>query len=280
MRILKIIGGSVAAMLIIIISQFVSQIIAGIFPYVWMSEIVQTLLYVGIALALGFVFTHCILKMKMSEIRVPSKFPAIKWFLIGILLPVFVSLFYLLAVDGELIKNTRVENEIYTIIYAVFITGISAGIVEEFIFRGLIMKIIEKYWCKTAAILLPALCFGVLHLFNIESWHLIDAMQLVLAGTMVGVMFGLIAYKSNSIWASAVVHGFWNSIIIGGILEIGSPQYGMRIDSIWQYYLKSQNILLTGGQYGIEASFPAIIGYMIVILLVLKSREIKYILKN
>ena len=65
MRILKIIGGSIAAMLIIIISQFVSQIIAGIVPYVWMSEIVQTLLYVGIALALGFVFTHCILKMKM-----------------------------------------------------------------------------------------------------------------------------------------------------------------------------------------------------------------------
>ena len=110
--------------------------------------------------------------MKMSEIRVLLKFPTIKWFFTSLLLPVSVSLFYLLAVDGELIKNTRVENEIYTIIYAVFITGISAGIVEEFIFRGLIMKIIEKYWCKTAAILLPALCFGIFHLLNIEAWNL------------------------------------------------------------------------------------------------------------
>lgn len=200
----------------------------------------------------------------MSEIRVLLKFPTIKWFFTSLLLPVSVSLFYLLAVDGELIKNTRVENEIYTIIYAVFITGISAGIVEEFIFRGLIMKIIEKYWCKTAAILLPALCFGIFHLLNIEAWNLIEAMQLVIASTMVGVMFGLITYKSNSIWASAVVHGFWNIIIIGGILEIGSPQYGMRIDSIWQYRLKSQSLLLTGGQYGIEASFPSIVGYIVV----------------
>lgn len=38
MRILKIIGGSIAAMLIIIISQFVSQIIAGIVGYVMQNR--------------------------------------------------------------------------------------------------------------------------------------------------------------------------------------------------------------------------------------------------
>ncbi len=40
--------------------------------------------------------------------------------------------------------------------------------------------------------------------------------------------------------------------------------YGMDIGSIWQYRLSSHNLLLTGGQYGIEAALPAIIGYLVV----------------
>lgn len=80
---------------------------------------------------------------------------------------------------------------------------------------------------------------------------------------MVGVMFSLIALEGRSVWNSAIVHAVWNMIVIGGGLTIGTEVNEYSISS---YVLETQNFLLTGGEFGIESSVVAIIGYIAVSL--------------
>ena len=263
-KILKTIGNVAAAILILILAQLVSGIIGGMLPDPCIGDIISAVLYIAAALGLGILYAKYVLHLTPAQLGVKRKAPELKWVLTGILLPVLVSVFYLVFMDGELIKNDRLTRVYPTVIFAVFTTGRGGGIVEELVFRGLIMRTMEKYWGKTIAILVPSFLFGAVHLANMSSWHLLDAVLLLLAGTMVGVMFSLIAYQSGTVWSSAVVHGIWNVVIIGGILEIGAANYDMRIDSIWQYKLASSNFLITGGAFGIEAALPALIGYALV----------------
>lgn len=80
---------------------------------------------------------------------------------------------------------------------------------------------------------------------------------------MVGVMFSLIALEGHSVWNSAIVHGVWNMIIIGGGLTIGTEVNGYSVSS---YVLETRSFWLTGGEFGIESSVVAIIGYIVVSL--------------
>ena len=78
---------------------------------------------------------------------------------------------------------------------------------------------------------------------------------------MVGVMFSLIALESKSVWNSAIVHAFWNIIIIGGILNIGTS---FDENSLYNYVLDTELFVWTGGEFGIEASAISVVGYCFV----------------
>lgn len=56
------------------------------------------------------------------------------------------------------------------------------------------------------AIFLPSIVFGILHIVG-SDLDLISIVQLIIAGTLVGILFSLIAIESNIIWNSAIVHG-------------------------------------------------------------------------
>ena len=85
-----------------------------------------------------------------------------------------------------------------------------------------------------------------------------SAVQLLLAGTAVGILFALIAYESGSIWSGALVHGVWNLFMVSQILSIGPEA---DASSIFSYVLEVKNPLLTGGDFGIEASVIAMMAY-------------------
>jgi len=127
------------------------------------------------------------------------------------------------------------------------------------------MRLLERRWNTISAVLAPSVLFGLLHILNMEAPNVIDVTMLVIAGTTVGVMFSLIAMQSGSIWSSAIVHGVWNLAIIGGILQISAEPS----PAIFTYTLDSNIALLTGGAFGIEASLPAVTGYVILILVTL-----------
>ena len=92
---------------------------------------------------------------------------------------------------------------------------------------------------------------------------IIDILQLLLAGIAVGVMFSSVTYASDTVNNSIVVHGVWNFFILG----ITGISVKSDSTALLAYAIRSDNIWITGGNFGIESGLPATIGYGIVILL-------------
>ena len=223
-------------------------------------------LEITVLLLLVWLYITKMLKMPLRDFRICKPKNIVIWALCALALPVLVSAFFILFTEGiftasefDTTKNLRI------ILRAIFSSCLVAGITEELVFRGLIMRLLEKRWNKAVAAVVPSVCFGILHILNMESPNIVDIIVLVIAGTAVGIMFSLIAMESGSIWASAIVHGLWNLVIIGGILEISAEP----LSSIFTYTLTSRSTLLTGGAFGIESSLPSIVGYGIVICVAL-----------
>ena len=145
----------------------------------------------------------------------------------------------------------------------IFFYGFAAGAVEEMIFRGVIMGMLEQRIRQVKAVLLPSVLFAVVHMVG-GSFDVMSMLQLLVSGSLVGILFSLIAIESGSIWNSALVHGIWNMVMAGGILHIGKA-----IDSqaLYNWVLNTDETLWTGGEFGAEASLIAITVYLLVICL-------------
>lgn len=88
----------------------------------------------------------------------------------------------------------------------------------------------------------------------------ISAIQLVIAGTVMGILLNTIYIKEKTIWASFTVRALYN--MMGSLVPIGS-----RISPDWfmQLVLKNSN---WGGEYGIDCSLINISAYLIVIIII------------
>lgn len=91
--------------------------------------------------------------------------------------------------------------------------------------------------------------------------------MLLAAGTAVGLMYGLAAYKFNTVWASIPLHMFWNMSAVITVTD-HNMEYG-----VFQYIIKANNTFLTGGTYGMDASGISIIGYITVAVLLIYWRR-------
>ena len=150
--------------------------------------------------------------------------------------------------------------------------ALKAGILEEVLFRGFIMKLLENRWGKPLAILLPSVLFGLAHIPAMESFTIGGVVLLAVSGTLVGVMFSFAAYRGNSVSNSALMHSVWNFVMVTSILHITTAQ-GAYGKPFIQIVIPSDNILLTGAGFGAEASLVAIIGYLLVCVAVILLKK-------
>lgn len=266
-------GKMILSIVLSFLVMVVAQVFAGLFGNlvvlmkmpIFISNIVAGILYIIFAYILLKLLCKKLLKGDMSEYNIPFFQIGLKWGIVALLLPLLVTAFYVVFVPGSFLQNDLDLNQTLEILSAsIFFTGFGAGIVEEMVFRGVMMSAIEKRFNKKIAIIVPSVLFGFIHILGM-GFDLLSCTLVVLAGTMVGIMFSLIASETKSIWNSAVVHAFWNIIIIGGILWTGT-----EVDeySLYSYVLDTKSFLLTGGEFGIESSLIAVIGYDIVCLFV------------
>ena len=118
---------------------------------------------------------------------------------------------------------------------------------------------LRPVWAASA-VLMPALAAGAL-LCQPGHWQAGSAEDAaaVAAGTAVGVLFSLVAYESGTVWCSAAMHAVWNMVMIGGVLHIGPEPDGY---ALLNYVLDSASPLVTGGDFGVEASLPSIAVYL------------------
>lgn len=266
----KALGSVFLGIFVLVICQSISSLIYLLPLSKTITDMIFATAYILLSYTLILFLCKKVLHYDISEFGIGKLKIKSLWLLIGIALPLIVAAI-LMMTPGYFVNNDKSTTEIISkVISSIFILGLGAGIVEEIIFRGFIMRVLEKRWGRKVAIIIPSIIFGLLH--TIDGMNLLDIIMLFIAGTSVGIMFSLIAYESKSIWPSAIVHGIWNIIIIGGILDIGIKH---NTDAIYSYVITSKSVLLTGGRFGIEASGIAIALYIIVIGLAIRKMRKK-----
>ena len=259
----RVILGIVLAIVVLIIAQNLAlnlceiPLILGV-P-VPVCNILAGILYVVFTYMGVKILCAKFLKISMAEIRIPKFQIKAFWLLAAILMPILVLLISILS-GGKWQSNTfDTETVLATITSAAAFYGLAAGIVEEIVFRGVIMGCLEKRFGKVIAVIVPSVLFGALHMIG-SSLDIISIVQLLIAGSIVGILFSLVAIESNSIWNNAVIHSIWNMAIVGGILHIGSSADS---DSMYNFVLDHKSFLLSGGDFGIEASIISIAIYLL-----------------
>ena len=266
MKTSKAILGSILAIVSLVVASFVSQSIIIVLEKCHIGYAVPILigaiLYVVIAYLLVKLIADKYLKVSLPRLGITKFKIDIKWILIAILLPLIVIAGFL-VINGKIVNASSSDME--NIIFNIFYAGLAAGFVEELIFRGVILNVLSIRWNYFVGVLIPSVIFGLLHIVS-RNLSFMSIIQLIIAGTLVGVMFSLIEMSEHSIWNSAVVHAIWN-LITSAIFAIAvSPQE----DALYSYVISSKNALLTGGGFGMESSLIAIIGYLVVALIAYK----------
>lgn len=189
---------------------------------------------------------------------------------IAILLP--GSVLTVFALIGQLEIPTHSFAQTVWILLSSATIALKSGITEEILFRGYIMKLLENRWNTRIAVLLPSILFSLAHIPSMKDFSLIGAVLLIISGTLVGILFSLLTYCGDSIANSILVHVSWNFLLITDVLHITTAQqaYG---DPLLSIQLPSDHVLLTGSDFGIEASLVAIAGYLLVCIFLLHRSQ-------
>lgn len=260
----KVILSIILALLCLIVSQVVSQLLGSGLYLIKVPQavcnIIAGVLYVILTYILIRILINRYLHGKPEDYNIPRFKIDLKWLLVAMILPIVISMMYIYLPGEFKSSHMSLQDIMSTVTGGIFYTGLGVGLVEEIVFRGLILNVLNLKYGKRIAVLLPSVLFGILHIIGMD-FSLLSIILVVLAGTTVGIMFSLISLEKHSIWNSGIVHAIWNIIIIGGFLSIGDrvDQYG-----VYSYVLNTKQFAITGGEFGIEASIIAVMGYIIV----------------
>lgn len=262
---LQAILGIILSVVIMVIAQILSLFLGEI-PLNFgvpapICNILMGVLYVRFAYGGTALLCTKLLKTSLSQFRIPKLQLKPVWIATSVLMPMLVVLLSLLVKGHWEVNTFPTETTMAMVTATIAFYGLATGIVEEIVFRGVILGCIEKRWNIEMAILIPSVLFGLLHIIGNEL-DFLSTLQLLVAGTVVGILFSLIAVESHSIWNNALVHGVWNIVMIGSLLHIGDAPDNTTFVN---YVLESKSFLLTGGDFGIEASVQSIAGYLLFI---------------
>lgn len=152
------------------------------------------------------------------------------------------------------------------------VSALIAGVLEEAVVRGLLFRLLEESLGSWIALALSALIFGLLHAFNPGA----SAVSTVAIALEAGVLLAAAYMYVRSLWFVMGLHFAWN-FTEGGVFATpvsgGAPEgvFGVRF---------SGTELLTGGQFGPEASLPAVVvclaaGIAFVVLAKREGRVVK-----
>ena len=247
----QLIGVGAGQLSALVIPEFVGGIISAI--------LYPVLTYYGLKF-----FCKKFLETELSDLGIVKFSLNPVWCIVAVGLPLIVDILLILTGGKWYILECDVMSKLNTVITGICLYSIAGGIVEEMIFRGLIMGIIRKNYSIKPAVIIPSVLFGLAHLAN-GKLDFISAIQLIVAGTAVGIMFSLVMLNENNFWNNTLVHAVWNMSTLG-LMHIGTMYIGPENDNsaLFNFVLKSDNRLITGGDFGIESSVIAIAGYIVV----------------
>ncbi len=140
---------------------------------------------------------------------------------------------------------------------------LAASIFEEFIFRGVLFRILEQHVGTLKSLLSVSILFGAVHIFNEGSGPLI-----FVSAALIGALWCGVYALSRNIWVVGLHHAAWNlAIFSSGIPLSGVEEFAGKapIESTYEGPL-----LITGGAFGPEGSIITLVVVAISTFLVLR----------
>ena len=129
-----------------------------------------------------------------------------------------VTVYYHCSQDVELLKKSIDEASAITpeltgtgqLLIAMFFASLFAPMIEELLFRGIIMYELRKIMRPWAAIGLQAILFGAAHGVLFQSMFAV----------VVGVFLGVVYYKTKSLKTAVICHGAFNLSVVITLSEL------------------------------------------------------------
>ena len=128
---------------------------------------------------------------------------------------IFAEAEYSIIQTSPLIPDLSPVNLLLLTIIMIFVVGL----IEEFIFRGIIQTRLEEFLGPAGGILLASLLFGIMHSSYGTPYEMAYTF---LAGGVLGYLF----YRTKSLSLVVMIHGFINIFLFGLIPHLG-PGLGL-----------------------------------------------------
>ncbi|MEJ1972552.1 MAG: type II CAAX endopeptidase family protein [Lacunisphaera sp.] len=148
------------------------------------------------------------------------------------------------------------------------VIGIAATL-EELTYRCLLFRILERTWGTKWALAVQAVIFALQHLANVEKGGIGDAVTMLVAVTLLGLLWGAVFTLARNLWVVAAHHAAWNF----AILLSGLPLSGIED---WRTLAPLESRFagpdwLTGGMFGPESSWLVIASTTVAVVLLLRA---------
>jgi membrane protease YdiL (CAAX protease family) len=215
-------------------------------------------------------YSYFFRKIEKREITEFSSKKIIKYSLIGILIGAILQSLTVLviALNGsfEIVAINAISNMIIP-----FTVAFSVAIFEEILIRGIIFRIAEEKLGSYIALLISAIIFGALHLANPNTTLFSGLCVAVEAGFLMGAAY---IYKRN-LWFPIAIHFAWNFMQSG---FFGAITSGNEKTSSFLTTKITGNSLITGGEFGPEATIQAIVICLLASIVLIQLGKNKSIL--
>jgi membrane protease YdiL (CAAX protease family) len=179
-----------------------------------------------------------------------------KDFIVGIGLGILIMGigYELLVLLDEISFDKIVFEPVNILISIVLFTCVA--IMEEFLFRGYILRNLMISFNKYIALIISSILFALIHGMN-PNMDGFSAMSLFLAGILLGITY---IYTKN-LWFPIALHLSWNLFqTLFGFNVSGQDFY-----SVIEFKIHENN-LLNGGAFGMEGSILSIIANVLIIM--------------
>jgi membrane protease YdiL (CAAX protease family) len=190
----------------------------------------------------------------------PTLYIAGKWIIYGLLLPVIVWLLYYLLQLVTPYQHTIIMNSAdkMQLLMKWSAISVAAGLTEEVLFRGHLLMILRSRFSDVKSIIASSFIFGVVHIFMLPIITPVDIVIVIYGGIIAGSMFACVYLYTKVIWYAAIVHILWDIFFIGKITAVVVGQADAN-QTVMAFKLNTQNILVNGGNFGLEAGLPCLI---------------------
>ena len=118
----------------------------------------------------------------------------------------FILIFLTVVLDEsplELVASISV-SKYFSLVTTLILLAVAVPIVEELLFRGLILDSLSESYGSWASIFISSVIFAILHIHPLS----------ILNAFWGGMIYGYVRMRTNSLWPSIFLHSMWNGHIV------------------------------------------------------------------